>query len=99
MSNTTAWRELGDVIPETETDWLGLVARAHRLKNIPGSDSWAGTAEFHAEDIREARHAGSSRKIRHCPRCLERGVKYILLAMGGMDRCGCCQWPRENPGA
>ncbi len=99
MPNTTAWRELAEQVPESETDWLELQANAHRLADIPGSDSWASTSEFHAEEIRQARHAGSSQEMRDCPRCLARGVRYALLYMGGMDRCGCCQWPGTHPEA
>jgi hypothetical protein len=93
MPNTTTWRRLAAHIPESETDWRDNQAAAHRLRAYPGDDSWCLTNGFEAHEIRECLVGGSSRLARLCPRCLERGVRYALIFMGGMDRCGSCLWP------
>lgn len=94
---TTTLDTLAKLLPQSETDWHRISARAHRLLNRTGSEAAARTHETLIWEIRNARNSGSSRQIRHCPRCLERGVKYILLFMAGMDRCGTCGWPSGDP--
>jgi hypothetical protein len=84
-------------VPETETDWRSIAARAHRLRKFPGDEAAAKTHEIHIWEIREGLLAGTSREIRFCPRCLEKGNKYMLLFMGGIDRCGSCSWPAAQP--
>lgn len=93
MGETT---ELLEFEPESQTEWHDLAARAHRKRGSPGDESAAKTHELLAFEVREALSPGNSRQIRHCPRCLERGVKYILLWGGpGPDWCGTCSWPRS----
>lgn len=90
---TTTFTKLLRILPESETHWRSLQARAYRLRGIAGDDSWAGMNEFEVQEIREAKVPGSSREMRFCPRCLDRGSRYALLYVAGMDRCGVCQWP------
>lgn len=97
MGDTTTLTRLSKILPESETDWHQVAARAHRLLNRTGSEAAARTHETLIWEIRNCRNAGSSRQIRYCPRCLERGVKYILLWMGAADRCGTCRWPEGSP--
>lgn len=94
---TTTLDTLAARLPQSETDWRAIAARAHRLINQNGSEAAARTHETLIWEIRNARNAGTSREIRNCPRCLARGMKYILLLMGGMDRCGACCWPDNDP--
>jgi len=94
---TTTLDTLAERLPQSETDWHAIAARAHRLINRTGSEAAARTHETLIWEIRNARNAGTSREIRFCPRCLARGVKYMLLFMGGMDRCGTCRWPDNDP--
>jgi len=96
---TTTLTDLARLLPQSETHWRSIAARAHRIRRIPGDLSAAQTHENMIHEIRTNAAAGSTREIRYCPRCLERGTKYMLLFMGGMDRCGTCCWPKtpENP--
>ena len=90
---TTTWTKLERIVPQSETHWRAIASRAHRVRARAGDEAAAKT---HVNMIYEIRHNlsyGSSRQIRFCPRCLERGQKYMLLFMGGMDRCGTCHWP------
>lgn len=80
-------------MPQSETQWRSIAARAHRLRGIPGDQAAAQTHENLIHEIRSGAAVGSTREVRFCPRCHERGQKYILLYMGGMDRCGSCSWP------
>lgn len=90
---TTTLNRLAKINPESETQWRDVAAQAHRSLNRTGDEAAAKTHELHIWEIRQGLLAGSSREIRFCPRCLKRGVKYILLFIGGMDRCGTCNWP------
>lgn len=94
---TTTYTRLSRIIPESETHWRGIAARAHRLRGVPGDEAAALTHENMIHEIRNNLSFGTTREIRFCPRCLDRGVKYILLHMGGMDRCGSCTWPDPQP--
>jgi hypothetical protein len=91
--NTTTFDDLVKRLPQSETHWHAISARAHRLINMTGSEAAARTHETLIWEIRQGRNGGSTREIRFCPRCLDRGMKYILLFMGGQDRCGTCGWP------
>jgi len=91
--STTTFARLVSELPQSETHWRDIAARAHRSRSLPGDEAAAKTHELHIWEIRQGLSPGSSRDIRHCPRCLDRGVKYILLFMGGEDRCGTCHWP------
>jgi hypothetical protein len=91
--STTTITDLAKILPQSETHWRAIASRAHRLRGIAGDEAAAKTHEIHIWEIRESRCVGSTREIRFCPRCLERGVKYMLLFMGGADRCGTCGWP------
>lgn len=90
---TTTFTDLSRIMPQSETQWRSIAARAHRLRGVPGDHAAAQTHENMIHEIRTSTAMGSTRDIRFCPRCLERGQKYILLYMGGMDRCGSCFWP------
>lgn len=90
---TTTITDLAKLIPVSETHWRFIASRVHRLRRIPGDLAAAQTHENMIHEIRNNAAAGSSREIRFCPRCLERGNKYMLLFMGGIDRCGTCSWP------
>lgn len=90
---TTTMTDLSRMLPQSETQWRAIAARAHKLRGVPGDLSAAQTHENMIHEIRTSAAAGSTRDIRWCPTCLERGQKYILLFMGGMDRCGVCRWP------
>lgn len=96
---TTTMTDLNRIMPESETHWRAVASRAHRLRKYPGDEAAARTHENMIYEIRTGAAAGSSRTMRFCPRCLERGQKYALLFMGGGDRCGTCCWPgvREDP--
>lgn len=94
---TTTMTDLSRIMPESETHWRSVAARAHRLRGIPGDQAAAQTHENMIHEIRTYAAEGSTREMRFCPRCLERGVKYVLLFMGGMDRCGSCLWPGPKP--
>ena len=94
---TTTLTDLGRIMPQSETHWRSIAARAHRLRGVPGDHAAAQTHENMIHEIRTYAAAGSTREIRFCPQCLERGQKYILLYMGGMDRCGTCYWPDAGP--
>ncbi len=93
MSETTAFKELSDIAPESETQWRNVQARAHRLRGNTADEAWATTHDIANQDIREHRIQGNSSGL--CPRCLRRGYRYLLLYMGGKDRCGTCHWPEE----
>jgi hypothetical protein len=93
---TTTITDLAKLIPQSETHWRSLAARVHRLRKIPGDLAAAQTHENMIHEIRTNAAAGSSREIRFCPKCLERGNRYMLIFMGGMDCCGTCYWPRTS---
>jgi hypothetical protein len=93
MGDTTA---LLGAVPESQTQWHDLAAKAHRDRGRAGDEAAAKTHELLAWEIREGLSPGNSTKMRFCPCCLERGVKYILLWGGpGPDWCGACLWPRS----
>ena len=96
MADTTTLTRLSRITPESETHWRTVAARAHRLLQRPGDEAAALTHELHIVEIRGTLLEGSSREIRFCPRCLRRGVKYVLIFIGGGDRCGTCDWPGES---
>jgi hypothetical protein len=96
MPHTTTWRRLTAHTPESETDWRDNQAAVHRLRGFPGDDSWCLTNRLEAEEIRKTLIPGSSRQMRFCPRCLDRGIRVALIFMGGIDRCGNCLWPSER---
>lgn len=98
MGDTTTLTRLSRIAPESETHWRAIAARAHRLRGFPGDEAAARAHELHIVEIRDTRCAGSSRGIRFCPRCLQRGIKYALIFVGGGDRCGTCDWPGPTPG-
>jgi hypothetical protein len=99
MGDTTTYTRLSRIQPISETEWRAIAARAHRLRATAGDESAALTHESTISDIRSGTVAGSSRGIRFCPRCLERGHRYILIFMKGKDCCGTCGWPQDsNPG-
>ena len=93
MGDTTTYTDLRRITPCSETHWREIAARAHRLRADAGDEAAARTHEAVIHEIRANAVAGSSRRVRYCPRCLERGVRYILIFMGGVDRCGTCDWP------
>ena len=90
---TTTLTRLERIIPKSETHWHAIISRAHRIRKFAGDESAARTRELMIYEIRSCHQAGESRQLRFCPRCLERGIRYALLFMGGMDRCGTCNWP------
>jgi hypothetical protein len=96
--STTTITDLSKIMPQSETQWRAIAARAHRIRRIPGDLAAAQTHDNMIHEIRANAAMGSSREIRFCPRCEARGKKYMLIYMGGMDRCGTCYWP-ENPPA
>jgi hypothetical protein len=83
-------------MPQSETHWRSIAARAHRLRGVPGDHAAAQTHENMIHEIRTNAAAGSTRDMRFCPRCEARGQRYMLLFMGGMDCCGTCYWPRTQ---
>jgi len=93
---TTTFERLANLLPKTETHWRAIASRAHRLRSYPGDEAAARTHELQIWEIRQGLLPGTSRQMRLCPRCLKRGVKYALLFIGGMDRCGTCDWPGPN---
>jgi hypothetical protein len=93
MGDTTTYTDLRRITPWSETHWREIAARAHRLRAEVGDEAAARTHETVIHEIRASEVAGSSRRVRYCPRCLERGVRYILIFMGGVDRCGTCGYP------
>lgn len=95
MGETTAFEKLAKIPPESETHLHELHAKAFRARAGTGDEAAAKTRELFIWEIRVHTAVGSSREIRYCPRCLERGVKYILIFMGGIDRCGTCRWPGD----
>lgn len=90
--STTTFERLARILPESETEWRDVAAKVHRSMRRPGDEAAARTHELHIWEIRQGLLAGSSREMRFCPRCLARGTKYILLFIGGVDRCGTCDW-------
>jgi hypothetical protein len=92
---TTTITALAKLVPQSETHWRSIAARVHRLRKIPGDLAAAQTHDNIIHEIRTNAAAGSSREIRFCPRCLAKGNKYMLLFMGGIDRCGTCTWPDQ----
>jgi len=90
---TTTRERLRKELPETETEWRSLAAGAHRSRAFPGDEAAARTHELAIWEIRRGLLPGTSNEIRFCPRCLKRGSRYMLLEIGGMDRCGTCNWP------
>lgn len=93
---TTTFEKLEKIMPESETHWRAIAARAHRLVGHAGHEAHAKTHELSIHEIRHALLPGTSRQIRLCPRCLERGVRYMLIWVAGTDRCGTCDWPGPN---
>ena len=91
MSTTTLTR-LSRIEPQSETQWRAIAARAHRISGFPGDEAAALTHELRIVEIRETKASGSSRAIRFCPMCLNRGSRVIMLFMGGTDCCGTCGW-------
>jgi len=96
MGDTTTFTDLSRIAPDSETHWRLIAARAHRLRAEAGDESAARTHENMISEIRSCNIAGSSRTLRFCPRCLDRGVRYILVFMGGVDCCGTCGWPKPT---
>ena len=93
---TTTYSDLRKIKPRSETHWRAIAARAHRLNGWAGSEAAAKTHELFIVEIRHFDHPGSTRAPKNCPRCLARGRKYFLLLIGGIDRCGTCQWPANS---
>lgn len=93
MAHTTTFRRMEEAVLKSETHWRSVAAWAHRVRGYPGDESAARTHENEIYSIRKCEVNGTSRVARNCPRCLARGQKYLLLYMGGMDRCGTCGWP------
>lgn len=93
---TTTFARLDKIMPDTETEWRDIAAQAHRSRNLPGDEAAAKTHELHIWEIRNALIGGTSKEIRFCPKCLARGIKYMLLFMGGIDQCGTCGWPSSG---
>lgn len=92
--STTALERLRSELPRSETEWRGVAAEAHRARGYPGDEAAAKTHELAIWEIRQGLAPGSSMEPRFCPSCLERrGVRYQLLFIGGIDRCGTCTWP------
>ena len=92
MAHTTTFTRLANTLPESETHWREIAAKAHRVRGIPGDEAAAKTHELHVHEVRANLSPGSSRGIRLCPACELHGKRYILLFMGGRDRCGTCGW-------
>lgn len=92
MGHTTTFQRLANELPESETHWREIAAKAHRTRALPGDEAIAKTHELHSWEIKSGLLTGSSRQIHLCPACLLHGKRYILLFMGGCDRCGCCGW-------
>lgn len=90
--HTTTFARLAKIVPQSETHWRETAAEVHRVLGRPGDEAAAKTHELISWEIRNNLCAGSSRAMRLCPMCLLRGVKYLLLFMGGRDRCGTCGW-------
>lgn len=97
MSETTAFHRLAGQFPSSETQWREIASQAHRLRGEPGDEALAKTHEQQIQEIRKGLVTGTSRQLRLCPRCLERGVRYALLLVAGLDRCGTCGWPDPAP--
>lgn len=93
MADTTTLTRLARILPQSETHWRAIAARAHRLRGFPGDEAAARTHELVIYEIRACLAGGTSRSLRLCPRCLDRGSKIILIEMGAQDRCGTCLWP------
>ena len=96
---TTTFSRLANIVPHSETHWRDIAAKAHRSRGIPGDEAAAKTHELHIHEVRTNLSAGSTREMRCCPACELHGKRYILLFMGGRDRCGTCGWdgsPKEN---
>lgn len=89
---TTTLTSLAGARPQSETQWRALAARSHRLRGQSGDEAAALTHELMIVEIRSGAAKGSSMKIRYCQNCLNRGYRYILLFIGGQDRCGTCGW-------
>ncbi len=98
MAHTTTLRRLGEIVPESETHWREIAARAHRTLKRPGDEAAAKTHELHIHEIRQGVLSGTSRlgALPLCPRCLQRGAKYVLIFVDGGDRCGTCDWPGRS---
>lgn len=96
MSTTTRER-LRAELPQSETQWRDLAARAHRSRGFPGDEAAAKTHELAIWEIRKALLSGTSDEVRYCPRCLARGTRYMLIMVGLTDRCGTCDWPSPSP--
>jgi hypothetical protein len=90
--STTTLTKLDRIIPESETHWRLVAAKAHRIIGKPGDEAAARTHELMICEIRNSAAGGNSRQIRFCPMCLNRGSNVILLWIGGTDRCGTCGW-------
>ena len=91
--STTTFERLANELPQSETHWRDIAAKAHRSRALPGDESAAKTHELHIWEIRQNLSAGSSREARICPRCFARsGAKYMLIFGGGKDQCGSCYW-------
>lgn len=91
--STTTFRRLDGLLPQSETEWREISAAAHRARGYPGDEAAAKTHELHIHEIRSGLLPGTSKELRFCPRCVLKGRKYMLLFMGGIDRCGSCSWP------
>ncbi len=89
---TTTYTDLARIRPQSETHWRAIAARAHRIRSEAGDEAAARTHENLIEEIRSGHSSGSSRLLRFCPRCLSRGHRYPLIYVGGVDRCGTCDW-------
>ena len=93
---TTTYSKLRSIMPESETHWRELAARAHRLRGFSGDEAAAKTHELVIHEVRHLQTMGTSRGMRFCPRCEVAGSKYALIWMGGQDMCGTCHWPRSR---
>lgn len=90
MGETTLWRNLASVAPESETQWRSLMAVVYRVIGQAGCEAAAKTHELMIREIREGRSEGSSTIAHFCPKCRERGSKTFLLHIGSELRCGTC---------
>jgi hypothetical protein len=65
---------------------------AYRAMNRTGHEALAKTHEAMIREIREGHTAGTSTIMNFCPQCRARGIKVIMLEMGGITQCGNCYY-------
>lgn len=73
---TTTYSKLRAILPESETHWRQIAARAHRLRKFPGDEAAAKTHELVIHEVRHLQSMGTPEKCA-CARDAKRSARVL----------------------